>query len=102
MSDAPIEIRYMLDGEEPLGSLYDDDADVLYLWRGDSPTEAIGLDSREGVVVRIAPDTGELVGFTLLDWASRWKDCATIEITLPPFGETELDATTRTHRVLVG
>jgi uncharacterized protein YuzE len=92
MSESRFEsLRYVLDGEEPLTASYDDDADVLYLSRGDAPREAVGLTTEDGHVVRFDPETGEVVGFTILDWRARWGDAESIEIvlTIPAVGATE-------------
>jgi hypothetical protein len=92
MSDFPAEGTFYLegpDGREILGASYDDEADVLYLWRGPEPVEAISFTTDEGPVVRLQPDTGELVGFTILDWAARWRQEERIEFHLPVFGESQ-------------
>ena len=63
--------RYFLEGpegREPLGGSYDEHADVLYLWRGKKPVDAISLPTDDGILVRVHPKTGELVGVTLLDF----------------------------------
>lgn len=66
--------RFRLDGEELLGADYDDEADVLYLWRGDAPREAVGLTTPDGNVVRLDEETGEVVGFTIFNWLGLWTD----------------------------
>lgn len=76
--------RFRLDGEEPLGFDYDDEADVLYLWRGDGPREAIGLTTPDGHVVRLDEETGEIVGFTVFNWVRVWAAHGTpLEIDVP-------------------
>lgn len=83
---------FRLDGTEALGHSYDDEADVLYLWRGDAPREAIGLTTAEGHVVRIDETTGEIVGFTIFNWGSVWSRTGDpVEIDVP-----SLDAAERT------
>jgi uncharacterized protein YuzE len=64
--------HFILDGDEPLGFDYDDDADVLYLWRGEGPREAIGLTTPDGHVVRLDEETGEIVGFTIFNFFGVW------------------------------
>lgn len=90
MSESRFEIpNFLLDGRELLTARYDDEADVLYLWRGDDAAEGIGLTTDEGVVILLNPEDGEIVGFTLIDWAARWADRETIEITVPAVGATQ-------------
>lgn len=104
MSDSPLaNTRFFLDETEELGADYDVEADVLYLWRGDAPTEGIGLTTDDGPIVRFDPETGEVVGITIPDWGVRWRAKKRIELRLkiPPHGlsEREEDEPT-THRVL--
>jgi hypothetical protein len=80
------------DGLEPLGADYDEHADVLYLWRGENPVEAISLPTDDGPVVRLHPETGELVGVTLLDFEDFWAEKDRIEIQLPSVGASEAAA----------
>jgi hypothetical protein len=76
--------RFRLDGDEPLGFEYDDEADFLYLWRGAAPREAIGLTTPEGHVVRLDEESGELVGFTIFNWLRVWADQGTpLELDVP-------------------
>lgn len=91
------------DGREPLGASYDDAADVLYLWRGDAPAEAISLPTDEGPIVRVDPESGELVGVTLLDWSLMWADKARIDLDVPAMAATEREApeSPTAHRELV-
>ena len=65
--------HFRLDGAEPLGFDYDDEADVLYLWRGDEPREAVGLTTPESHVARLDEETGEIVGFTIFNWLAEWE-----------------------------
>ena len=83
---------FRLDGAEPLGHTYDDEADVLYLWRGEAPREALGLTTSEGHVVRVDETSGEIVGFTIFNWGSVWSRTGRpLEIDVP-----SLDAAERT------
>ena len=83
---------FRLDGTELLGHAYDDEADVLYLWRGEAPREAIALTTAEWHVVRIEEATGEIVGFTIFNWVSVWsRTGCPLEIDVP-----SLDAAERT------
>jgi hypothetical protein len=91
-------------GREPLAASYDDDADVLYLWRGQAPVEAISFPMDDGPIVRVHPETGELVGVTLLDFSACWSNRERIDLDVPPVGASEPEAPeTRAneHRQLV-
>jgi uncharacterized protein YuzE len=63
-----------------MGFEYDDEADVLYLWRGKQPRPAIGLTTDEGHVVRLDEETGEIVGFTIFNWWSVWSAEGTVPV----------------------
>lgn len=90
------------DGREQLNASYDECADVLYLWRGDDPREAISFHTEDGPLVRVDPSTGELVGVTLLDWWTTWADKQRIDLDVPRVGPRERDATEASaHRELV-
>ena len=91
------------EGREPLGATYDEHTDVLYLWRGKKPAEAISLPTEDGILVRVHPKTGELVGVTLLDYDAFWSDKETIELDIPAVGRSESEAATLKpeHRQLV-
>lgn len=45
---------------------YDADADVLYISFG-NPKKAEGVDIGEGTIIRIEPDTKEIIGITILN-----------------------------------
>lgn len=64
----PVEMNFTLDGE-PLGCSYDEQADILYLWRGKKAKPAVSLTSVEGHLIRIDDATGEIVGFTVFDFS---------------------------------
>ncbi len=49
---------------------YDAEADVLYLSFG-NPKNAEGVDIGEGTIVRIQPDSQEIVGFTIINPLNR-------------------------------
>jgi hypothetical protein len=91
------------DGRELLGASYDEHADVLYLWRGKKPVEAVSLPTDAGPVVRLHPTTGELVGVTLLDWKTLWSEKDRIELDLPAVGPSQSETTGAKpeHRELV-
>ena len=91
------------DGREPLRASYDELADVLYLWRGKKPVEAITFPTDDGPLVRVNPETGELVGITLFDWNVCWSECERIALDIPAVGRTEgaVAAPRPEHRELV-
>lgn len=49
---------------------YDKEADVLYVTLG-NPRRAISRDVGDDVLLRLDPETGEVVGMTLLNLSSR-------------------------------
>jgi Protein of unknown function (DUF2283) len=102
MSESRFETpNYLLDESERLSARYDDEADVLYLWRGDEAAEGVGLTTDDGIVILFAPEDGELVGFTLLDWRARWAGREVIEIVVPAVGATQpMNGSGTKHRVL--
>jgi hypothetical protein len=91
MSESPERTFYLEgpEGREILNASYDADADVLYLWRGDEPRDAVSFTTDEGPVIRIDADTGELVGFTILDWTRHWHALGRIQFHVPAFGESQ-------------
>lgn len=92
---------YLLDDSERLTARYDDEADVLYLWRGEEAAEGVGLTTDEGIVILFAPEDGEIVGFTLLDWRARWAGREVIDIIVPAVGPTQpVNGSGTKHRVL--
>lgn len=62
--------RFVLDEDEELGYDYDEAGDILYLWRGDQPSEAISFETPEGHLLRVDENTLEIVGITLFDWST--------------------------------
>ena len=51
---------------------YDAEADVLYVSFG-KPRRAEGMDIGDGTILRIDPDTEEIIGITILDFKRRTK-----------------------------
>ena len=51
---------------------YDWQEDILYATFGASK-EAICLEEDEGVLIRVDPETDEVVGFTIIDFVERFK-----------------------------
>jgi len=54
---------------------YDREADVMYLTMGE-PQEAISREIGNDVLLRVHPKTGEVVGLTMLNFASRFSNLA--------------------------
>ena len=50
---------------------YDEDMDVLYVSRG-MPRPAVAVEIEEGIVLRLDPDTQEVVGLTILDFRAEF------------------------------
>lgn len=94
------EWRLVLDGTESLGFSYDEDADVLYLWRGERPRPAISLTNEHGHVIRLDEATGEIVGFTILNWRQVWVPSGTPLVIEVPDLEAERGRLSRaTHQL---
>jgi uncharacterized protein YuzE len=79
---------FVLDGHERLGSEFDAEADVLYLWRGDAPVEAMSVTSNEGHLVRVDIATGEIVGFTIFGRDATFES-GSIDVTVPAIGSAQ-------------
>jgi len=87
-----------------LGASYDELTDVLYLWRGSKSVEAISVPLDDGPIVRVQPETGALVGITLLDFSTCWANKERIELRIPVIARSEGDApapAAAAHRELV-
>jgi uncharacterized protein YuzE len=56
--------------------LYDKESDVLYLSIGD-PRPAISREIGDDVLLRVDPDTEEVVGLTILNLSSRFASIET-------------------------
>lgn len=86
----PDNLNFLLDGKEQLGASYDERADVLYLWRGERAQEAVTLNSEEGYLVRLDPESYAIVGFTIFDFCRRWQEddrkTTTLTVTIPSLG----------------
>ncbi len=52
---------------------YDREADVLYCSFGD-PQPALSVEQANGVIVRVKPDTNEVVGITIVDFFKRFME----------------------------
>ena len=60
-----METLRIIESKKDLTWEYDAEADVLYLSVG-QPKKAEGIDIGEGTVVRVDPETQEVVGITLI------------------------------------
>lgn len=61
---------------------YDWEEDILYVTVGES-REAIALEAGEGILIRIDPESDEVVGFTIIDFVARFKrkpEAVTIDV----------------------
>lgn len=58
--------------ERQLRLSYDKEADVLYVSFG-APREAVSEETGEGMLLRRQPETGEIVGITVLDFEKRFE-----------------------------
>lgn len=58
---------------------FDPKADVLYCSFGE-PREALSVEMDDGVVLRLNPDTDEVVGFTVVDFLKRSMKAHTISL----------------------
>jgi Protein of unknown function (DUF2283) len=81
--DPSADYNFLLNGEESLGAHYDKEADVLYLWRGEAPREAVALETPGGHLLRLDTETYELVGVTIFDWYRKWRRHGHIQIHAP-------------------
>ena len=91
--------------DKPVTSAYDEQADILYLWLGKKPQEAISVTSNEGHLVRLHPETYKIVGVTVFDFCRKWQaddPGGSIEFTLPSLGEDEGGVTEPQRFALVG
>ncbi len=52
---------------------YDKESDVFYLTIGE-PQEAISREMGNDVLLRVQPETGKIVGMTILNFASRFSN----------------------------
>ncbi len=69
-----MEVLKILERKESLDWEYDEEADVLYISLG-KPEPAEGVDIGEGIIVRIKPETKEVVGLTIIGFSKRTIEC---------------------------
>ncbi len=65
---------FVLETQIELSAEYDSEEDILYAWVGGEPREAVTYETNEGHLVRLDPETNELVGVTIFDFQARWAD----------------------------
>jgi uncharacterized protein YuzE len=65
-----METLKMLEKKQNLHWDYDAEADVLYISIG-KPQKAEGVDIGEGTIVRVNPETNDIVGFTIINLLQR-------------------------------
>jgi len=61
-----METLKMLEKKENIQWDYDAEADVLYISIG-KPRKAEGVDIGEGTIIRLNPETNEIVGITIIN-----------------------------------
>jgi len=61
---------------------YDRSADVLYCSFGE-PRPAISVEEDNGVVLRLDPDTDELIGITIVDFFKRFAEHPNDSVDVP-------------------
>ena len=102
----PSSITFRIADGPTLENDYDEQADILDLWIGNVARAAISVTRKEGHLVRLDPDTHELVGFTLFDFCRRWQPDdpggeIDITITTPSLGRGAGNVTEASERHLV-
>jgi uncharacterized protein YuzE len=65
--------KIILPQGKTVSSFYDKEADVLYVSFGE-PAEGEVLDTGEDLLIRFNPTTGEIIGFTVLNFADFGKE----------------------------
>jgi uncharacterized protein YuzE len=68
--------------------VYDEDGDILDVSIG-IPMEAISREVEGDFFIRIAPNTGEVVGFSIINFKKWFKDSKDVKV-LPITGELAL------------
>ncbi len=59
-----------MDKSDLMQIAYDQEADVLYLSVGE-PRRAVSREAGDDILLRVDPDTGEIVGLTILNLSTR-------------------------------
>ncbi len=74
-----------MDKAKTLNYHYDREEDILYVTLGDSDS-ALCIEQGNGFLVRIDPESGEVVGFTIIDFSLR----ATERVAVPVYAQFAL------------
>jgi uncharacterized protein YuzE len=79
-----------MDQNQPVTYDYDKRADVLYISLG-PPREAYCVEPEEGILLRVEPGSGQLVGLTILHFKRRFgsmkqRELEAVRIPLAPEG----------------
>lgn len=74
--------------EKLMNFFYDRKSDLLYISIG-LPQEAISKELGDDILIRVKPDTGEVIGFTILNFAERFSQIAE-EHSIPVIAQFEL------------
>ena len=74
-----------MDKVKALNYHYDREEDILYVTLGDSDS-ALCIEQGNGFLVRIDPESGEVVGFTVIDFSLR----AAGRVAIPVYAEFAL------------
>jgi len=68
-----------VDKAKTLNYHYDREEDILYVTLGDSDS-ALCIEQGNGFLIRIDPESGEVVGFTVIDFSLRAAEWVAIPI----------------------
>ncbi len=71
-----------MDKAKTLGLHYDKEGDVLYIYF-DKPFEAVCVEEEEELLIRVDPETSEVIGYTIIDFLARFDKLAQHAIQLP-------------------
>ncbi|HEV2197979.1 MAG TPA: DUF2283 domain-containing protein [Candidatus Acidoferrum sp.] len=61
-----------MDEKEQLKLNYDPKGDILYCSFGE-PREAIGVETPDGIIFRLDPETEDVIGITVIDFSKRFQ-----------------------------
>lgn len=74
--------KITMDKAKTLGLHYDKEGDVFYIYF-DKPLEAVCVEEEEGLLIRVNPETSEVIGYTVIDFLARFDKLAQHAILLP-------------------
>ena len=55
---------------------YDDEEDILYISLNKIGQEAVCIEQENGVLLRVHPETEEIVGYTIIDFLGKFSSTA--------------------------